>query len=429
MRCVVGLIVVVVVGSLCASCTDKSQPPQEQKKPVTILSPPVSAQPMGTQGQSKSPQRAEAQRESQQRLEAKQQQQQQRDEQRQQQTVNASVTPQVPAGAPAPPKGAQYTIFCARIEGPAHVERAKRIKDELMSRSGLNGWYVVHEERQTLLYHGFYRSISDDKDKKETARAQADLKRCKSLSTDDGRLFRDVMFVTLEAPDPVAPPDWNLTNSRGVWTIQIAAYKDSPLRKEAAVDAVREARKQGVEAYYYHGDTISSVCIGAWPEEAVIVHDAAKAVAPQDEKVLVAGADMPDIEGLYRESDVKVVKERVEVKDQTLFETMRKYPHHAVNGELTVRIVNGREHFDPSLLIRIPEPEAADTAITRGQQQQPAVIHQQGDLFGTSPSQSLGGDLPPEQRQQRQQQQPKKQPPPPPPPEQPGLGKLKSVDG
>ena len=66
------------------------------------------------------------------------------------------------------------------------------------------------------------------------------------------------LIVPIDSPDPVAPPEWNLANAKGYWSLQIAAYKDSPKRKEAAVEAVREARKNGVEAYYYHGETTSS---------------------------------------------------------------------------------------------------------------------------------------------------------------------------
>ena len=53
------------------------------------------------------------------------------------------------------------------------------------------------------------------------------------------------------------------------WSVQIAAYEGSTQRKKFAVDAVRDARAEGVPAYYYHGPSISSVCVGAWPRAAV----------------------------------------------------------------------------------------------------------------------------------------------------------------
>ena len=124
-----------------------------------------------------------------------------------------------------------------------------------MSPSGLNGWYVVHEERQTLLYHGFYRSISDDKDKKETARAQADLKRCKSLSTDDGRLFRDVMFVTLEGMIVRIPADSIPTQGRGTQGVHLVNTRPEDrvvsarkvVRAEDAELAAEEAASRAAE--------------------------------------------------------------------------------------------------------------------------------------------------------------------------------------
>src|SRR4051812_20362527 len=49
------------------------------------------------------------------------------------------------------PKDAQVTIFCARIQGTAHVERATRMRDDLIKSTGMKDWYVIIENEQTLL--------------------------------------------------------------------------------------------------------------------------------------------------------------------------------------------------------------------------------------------------------------------------------------
>ncbi len=317
----------------------------------------------------------------------------------------ASSAPAQQRKNPAPAKGAQYTIFCTRIEGDLHVERANRLKNELTYKSGMNGWHLVHEDRQSLLYYGSYSAFNDLNDEKETIRAQTDLKRIKSLTSEGTRLFSGAIFVDLQSPDPVAPPEWNLLNAKGAWSIQIGAYNDSPLRKDAAVEAVREARKQGIEAYYYHGDAVSSVCIGAWPAEAVRIEADTKDQINTTDSVLVAPAAMPDVSGVLGEQDVKVIKERVTVVDQTMMALMKQYPFHAVNGMQIVRNVNGRDVPDPSLLIKIPQPKEQSAGLADGTPStEPGAA--QGYPITDEPSNSSG---------------------PKPVPADTGLGKLKSV--
>ena len=406
MRSVVVTMLVTSLLCWCASCVENEPPPaQAGKKPVTILSPPAAAE--GTTkvkpDEQKQPSRAD------------------REAQKKQAARLLSAAPQVPAGAPAAPKGAQFTIFCGRLQGDAHVERANKIKGDLISSTGLRDFYVLHEDGQSLLYYGYYRTFNDPNDPKEAARAQADLKRVKALESDGNRLFAGALFVDMEAPDPQAPPEWNLVNARGTWSLQIAAYKDSPLRKEAAVEAVREARKQGVEAYYYHGDTVSSVCVGAWPEGAIRyvspTNDVHKSVIV-NQPVIAEPSQRVEMQAdqireSARKANAEVVQGKVEVVDATLLQTMKQYPTHAVNGMQTVKSINGQTIPDPSLLIRIPAPAEGKSILTSAPPPsdgyQPGVRHRQ----------PLQRDVEPQPVTRKQQQ----------PPPQPGMGKLKSIDG
>ncbi|HWP39666.1 MAG TPA: hypothetical protein VNL70_01985, partial [Tepidisphaeraceae bacterium] len=123
--------------------------------------------------------------------------------------------------APAPPKAAQYTIYCGRIEGPMHVERANRVKNELIASTGMPDWYVVHEDGQSLLYYGYYKAINDPEQPAETQRAQTDRRKIDLMTDPMGnRPFREALFVELAAPDPQAPPEWNLANAKGYWSLQ-----------------------------------------------------------------------------------------------------------------------------------------------------------------------------------------------------------------
>ncbi|WP_428940859.1 hypothetical protein [Fontivita pretiosa] len=263
--------------------------------------------------------------------------------------------------APAPPKGAQYTIYCGRIEGPMHVERANRVKNELIASTGMPDWYVVHENGQSLLYYGYYKAINDPEQPGETQRAQTDRRRIDLMTDPMGnRPFREALFVELAAPDPQAPPEWNLANAKGYWSLQIAAYKDSPDRKQAAVDAVREARAQGVEAYYYHGPTVSSVCIGAWPMHAVKAQEKGSArTQDPDRAMMVLSAGLPRefaraAAALAGKQNIEVLEPRVEIVDPSMRATIQQYPTHAINGLVHTRMINGVSQPDPSFLVVIP---------------------------------------------------------------------------
>src|SRR5215208_2762827 len=189
--------------------------------------------------------------------------------------IASNSTPQSAQQASDPlptiPKDAEWTILCATFSGPDHASQARAARSNLINQTKMRDWYIIHGQGQTTLYYGFYRSINDPKDAKETARAQNDRKTIAALSdpASGARLFPAVILTKLDTPDPSSPPEWDLTRAQGMYSLQIAVYKDSPDRRAAAVDVVRAARTQGYDAYYYHGPTSSSVCIGAWPESAV----------------------------------------------------------------------------------------------------------------------------------------------------------------
>jgi hypothetical protein len=179
--------------------------------------------------------------------------------------------------------------------------------------------------------------------------------------------------VPLNAPDPAAPPEWNLANSKGFWTIQIAAYKDSPDRKQAAVEAVKEARQQGIEAYFYHGETVSSVCVGAWPKEAIKAQDSDAASAGNpNESVMVSSVPIPEqyTKDMRDENGnrIRYMEAKLEIVDPSMQAVKVKFPYHAVNGMLTPRKAkdkNGKDTiaYDPSIVVMVPK--AAPSELNR----------------------------------------------------------------
>lgn len=334
----------------------------------------------------------------------------------------ASPTPKISARSdssmPAIPQGAAYTIYCQTISGPSHVLQSKQIKQNLIDNSGMKDWYVVHGEHESTLYYGFYRSA--DPADPDGQRARQERARLDAITDASGtRPFRYSIVVPLNSPDPLAPPEWNLENAPAdkYWSLQIAAYKDSPQRKLMAVESVRDARAMGVEAYYYHGENVSSVCIGAWPRQAIREQESDEATGDPSKPLMVLPPGLPEDFAskisLPDQQQATRVMPKVEVVDPSLLATMKQYPNHAVNAELKMHKVRNaktgaiEEVPEPSLIVAIPR-------------RPPSILASDGEPpAGTSLSAPAPAPEP------AQTPEPVARPPAP----APGTGRLKSIGG
>src|SRR2546430_4819975 len=57
-----------------------------------------------------------------------------------------SGSPTGQSGAPAPPAGTQFTIYCATIPGAGHIQQSTQFRDQLARSTGMHDWYVVHKQ-------------------------------------------------------------------------------------------------------------------------------------------------------------------------------------------------------------------------------------------------------------------------------------------
>lgn len=271
---------------------------------------------------------------------------------------------------PKYPKNAQWTIRCRSIAGPAHVEQAIRLKEAVAAgtKSKLSDWHLLHLEEESLLLYGFYGEMDEKKRNREAQRAKKDLETLATIVDSRGnRPFAGSMLWPLSAPDPVSPPEWNLVNAPPdmVYTLEIGVYMDHPDRKKYAVDAVRAAREQGINAFYYHGPARSSVCVGMWPESAVrtvgadVGSDGTNTGDP-DQPILV----LPP--GRETEKEVigpdgrplTVITPKMEIVDPTLKHAMKKFEFRETNGQTIARRGrNGKLAQERSVVMLIPRKE------------------------------------------------------------------------
>jgi hypothetical protein len=277
------------------------------------------------------------------------------------------------------PQGARWSLYCTSLAGPDRIAKMTQMKAYLLAKSPFKDWYVVHSEQQSTLFYGFYSSI--EKRDRDGARAHADREKIAGWTDETGdRPFGSCFFTPITPPSPAAPAEWNKENppARAYWSVQIAAFKDNAERKQAAVSMVQELRNKGVDAYYYHGPSMSLVCIGTWPADAVKQQDidGSEAIADPDDAMLITSTPLPP---RYQGAKMKTrdgqrlvpYAERAEVVDKSLAATFKEYPYNYVNYEAMARQVKTAEgksetRIAPSLLVRVPRAEPGAGAAGAG---------------------------------------------------------------
>src|SRR5678809_1152922 len=94
--------------------------------------------------------------------------------------------------------------------------KADQLRNDLAAQTQYKEWHVIHKDNESLLYYGYYRTIDEKVDLKEAQRAQLDRAKIALMVDPLGnKLFKNAVVVALNAPDPTAPPEWNLVNAPG----------------------------------------------------------------------------------------------------------------------------------------------------------------------------------------------------------------------
>lgn len=137
---------------------------------------------------------------------------------------------------------------------------------------GMSDAFVTTRGRSFMIAYGKY-------DSPESPKAKSDLKRIRAITIDGQRPFASSFLMPPPASTQAgSTPELDLLNARRMngpqakYTLQIGRYARSDFappseseRKEfrkLAEDAAAKLRKDGEQAFYYHGDTMSLVTIG-----------------------------------------------------------------------------------------------------------------------------------------------------------------------
>ena len=177
-----------------------------------------------------------------------------------------------------------WAVLCLRLHGSNRFKLADSYANALKQVDGLKPGLVqvYHEEGQTGIYYGRYQRRFDAKTGQESFRPDhlkdIDLIRHLSMTILDPGVGTRVVWPFQLATMGTLPggrgshPAWRLRKASGYYSLQVAVFYNSGemrRRKFAAEEYCKLLREQGEQAYYHHGHINSSVCIGAFPEEAI----------------------------------------------------------------------------------------------------------------------------------------------------------------
>lgn len=227
-------------------------------------------------------------------------------------------------------RGEPWTIECLALRGRERSRNAETVAEVFRQADGIDGKrvFVRHTDDASTIYYGrYFRRIDRDRGKRDVPRELVnDLNLVREMGDDRGRRIFLAARMIREPMADVGPPDWNLANTDGVYTLQVAAFEPTPEQpnfKRAAVEHARLLRENGYEAYYHHGLATSEVTLGVFGADAVINRDGK----------------------IDYSSEVRVLQRK------------EQFRYNLTNGAIWYAIVDGQKAPVRSLLVRIPQRE------------------------------------------------------------------------
>jgi hypothetical protein len=183
-------------------------------------------------------------------------------------------------GAPADAGPSAWTIIIYAFRGDEELQAPDALR-RAQTEAGFKGAFLEKRGPATVIAYGRYGSPEE---------AQKDLDRIHetevTIQGEDGKPIRGKPFrdAFLSPPQDIkgSLPEYDLRNAKrlkGDWvlyTLQVGVYSredKAPTQKEleefrkAAEQAVVQLRREGEQAYYYHGPMRSSVTIGLFGKE------------------------------------------------------------------------------------------------------------------------------------------------------------------
>ncbi|MEI7656661.1 MAG: hypothetical protein WCK33_01195 [Phycisphaerae bacterium] len=235
-----------------------------------------------------------------------------------------ALPPKLPAGSK------DWTIVIAGFDKVAEVPQANAALARVRAQPGLAAAFLEERGKAVVVAYGKYPSL-------DAPAARADLDRIRGLSVEGGTPFAGAMLAppVFDAL-PGTIPEYDLRNAKAqagaekaAYTLQVGVYcrldDQEPSSKElaefrkAAEKAAVEMRRQGEQAFYFHGPRRSMVTVG-----------------------------------LFGVEDYDLRQSRL--RSPAIARLMERFPHNLVNGAGVKRKRAGQAEavMDPSFVVAVP---------------------------------------------------------------------------
>ncbi len=215
-----------------------------------------------------------------------------------------------------------WTVPVESFTGMGRHQRASRLGSRVNSLVGMNGAWVSDNGLQTTLFFGRFSSA-------QSPEAQLALHAIREIEVDDERPYAEVRLVPMSPVVRTASDSRDLSQYSGMYSLQIAAFRDqdAAAQRDAAEEYADQLRKDGDEAYYFHGRTMSLVTVGLFAKDQALVT-----------------VDNPLAPG-----------SKVDRYGPAVLELQKKHPFNLINGMTVVEKQNGKVMGEqPSMLVPVP---------------------------------------------------------------------------
>lgn len=222
-----------------------------------------------------------------------------------------------PLADPAHAQAREYwSILLASFVGMDQQKQAQDMIEQL-NKLNVNDVWLAEEDGYTHVYRGKF----NDPTKPEVESA---LRQSRMIKLGDDRPFASARLVAARPALEISASDMDLKRYRdqGLYSLQVAVYDDTAGTnyKQLAEEAAANLRKDGDQAYYYHGKFRSMVTVGIFT---------------------------------YDEAWTR----RIKVSDMyspTVLKLQEKYPYNLFNGRTVIEKVDGQKvREQPSFLVQI----------------------------------------------------------------------------
>ncbi len=189
--------------------------------------------------------------------------------------------------------GEEWTIRCAHSDSPNHAQDLGTLAEMLKRVQGLQAKNVrlVTSASESTLYYGQYTKVPSPK----TGRLvfppeyQQDIELIRRLAVNQRTPFFYAEPELMNKTSVTQRGEWDISTAKGVYTLQIAVFYNTPAfteREKAATEYVRLLRENGYNAYYRHEQLRSYVFVGDFDESDVFVTGGVPKLGPKVEQFI-----------------------------------------------------------------------------------------------------------------------------------------------